>query len=105
ANRLEFGGGYRFPPTDVIFNCFDYGVFRFTTDEPFDANVRSTWPQSFEQQTPTKFSYNSRELGVFLQDDWRLGSRIRLNTGVRYDVDLDLRLNDFYDRVLNEPST
>lgn len=102
---LKFGGEFAFTAHDVDSHVFENGVFRFTTEAPFDPNVQSTWPQSFEQQTPTKFSYNSRELGVFLQDDWRLGSRIRLNTGVRYDVDLDLRLNDFYDRVLDEPST
>ena len=37
------------------------------------------------------------------QNDWRLGNRIRLNTGVRYDIDLNLRLNDFYGQALDDP--
>ena len=102
---LKLGGEFAFTAHDVDSHVFEYGVFRFTTDAPFDSNIPSTWPTSFEQQTPTKFSYDSRELALFLQDDWRLGSRIRINAGVRYDLDLDFRLNDFYGRVLDEPST
>ena len=40
---------------------------------------------------------------MFVQDDWRLGSRVRVNAGLRYDVDLDLRINDFYTQLLREP--
>jgi hypothetical protein len=101
---LKIGGEFAFAAHDVDSHVFEYGVFRFTTELPFNPNVPSTFPISFEQQTATRFSYNSRELAFFLQDDWRLGSRIRLNGGVRYDLDLDLRLNDFYARVLEEPS-
>ena len=41
---------------------------------------------------------------MFAQDDWRAASRLRLNLGVRYDLDPTLRINDFYERMLSEPT-
>ena len=49
-------------------------------------------------------TYRSQEFGVFAQNDWRLGNRMRLNAGLRYDIDLNLRLNDFYGRALDDPN-
>jgi hypothetical protein len=101
---LKVGGEFAFTDQDIDAHVFEFGVFRFNTDSPFDAANSSTWPTSFEQQTPTLFTYKSREYALFLQDDWRLGSRIRFNTGVRYDLDVNLRINDFYGRVLEDPA-
>jgi hypothetical protein len=101
---LKLGGELALTTQDLDSHGFEHGVFRFTTDAPFNPNVASTWPISFEQQNPTLFTYRSRELALFLQDDWRLGSRLRLNAGVRYDLDLNLRINEFYARMLDDSS-
>ena len=100
---LKLGGEFAFSTQDLDAHVFEHGVFRFSTDAPFDPDVASTWPTSFEQQKPTRFTYRAREIALFLQDDWRLGHRMRINAGVRYDLDLNLRINDFYGRTAARP--
>jgi len=100
---VKIGGEFAFGTHGIDAHVFEYGVFRFSTDAPFDPNVAGTWPISFEQQKPTLFTYRSREAAAFLQDDWRLGARLRLNAGLRYDLDLNLRINGFYDSLLDDP--
>lgn len=81
-------------------HVYENGFFEFATDAPFNRALPATWPTAFTQQQPATVNYQSREIGVFAQNDWRVGHRIRLNAGVRYDVDLNLRLNDFYRQAL-----
>lgn len=40
-------------------------------------------------------STNNTQFGLFLQDDWRLSSRITLNVGVRWDFETDMLNNDY----------
>ena len=90
-HSLKFGGKYVF-----------YGGFRSNPENPaisfqskadFLANIPS-------QVTPTFGSpyYKSRmyEIGFFIQDDWRVTSKLVLNLGLRYD---------FYSNVVAEPIT
>ena len=84
-------------------HVYENGFFEFETDAAFDSANPATWPTAFTQQKPVTVTYRSQEFGVFAQSDWRLGDRIRLNTGLRYDIDLNLRLNDFYGRALDNP--
>jgi hypothetical protein len=45
-------------------------------------------PQSFVQGIGlTSFKYNLKTLGAFLQDSWRMTSRVTLNAGIRYDIE------------------
>jgi outer membrane receptor protein involved in Fe transport len=45
-------------------------------------------PQSFAQGIgTTTFKYDLKTLGAFLQDSWRLTSRVTLNLGLRYDIE------------------
>ena len=101
---VKFGGEFAFATQDFDSHVFEFGAFQFSTDAPFDPNVSTTWPSMFQQQKSTLFTYRSKELAGFIQDDWRLSTRVRLNAGVRYDVDVDVRLNEFYGRMLDDPS-
>ena len=100
---LKFGGEVTFGSHQLDAHVLEFGLFRFTTDLPFDPAVQSTWPRSFEQQAPTQVTYRSRELALFAQDDWRIASRVRVNAGVRYDLDFNLRINDFSADLLDDP--
>jgi hypothetical protein len=104
SHDVKFGGEFALAVQDFDSHVFQHGVFRFTTDTPFHPNLAATWPVSFEQQNSTLFTYRSREFALFFQDDWRFGSRVHLNMGVRYDLNLNLRINDFYDRMRNDPT-
>ena len=45
-------------------------------------------PQSFVQGIGlTSFKYNLKTLGAFLQDSWRMTSRVTVNAGIRYDIE------------------
>ena len=49
-------------------------------------------------------TYRARQLALFVQDDWRATTRLRLNLGLRYDLDPTLRINDFYEGLLRSPA-
>jgi hypothetical protein len=103
-HEVKFGGEFAFATHDIDAHVFEFGFFQFRTDLPFESAVPSTWPSNFQQQKPTVSTYRSQELAGFFHDDWRIGGRFRVNAGVRYDIDLNLRLNEFYATVLDDPS-
>jgi hypothetical protein len=100
---FKIGGELALASHDQDSHVYENGFFEFQTDAPFDRGNRATWPTAYNQQIPVTVTYRSREIGLFAQSDWRIGNRIRLNAGVRYDIDLNLRLNDFYGRALDDP--
>jgi hypothetical protein len=100
---VKFGGEFTFGSNELNGHFFEDGLFRFQTDVPFNRDDRSTWPISFLQQGPNAQTYRSHQLALFLQDDWRAASRMRLNLGLRYDLDPTLRVNGFYQRALKDP--
>ena len=106
AGRHDFklGGEFDFGWNELDAHIFAEGLFRFRRDEPFDPNVSQTWPIQFTQQAPNVQRYNARELALFVQDDWRVSGRLRVNAGLRYDLDPTLRINDFYSRALADPA-
>jgi hypothetical protein len=104
THEFKFGGDYTYGvfPFEAHFN--EKGVFQFTTDAPFDPNNSRTWPISLTIQTPGFYEYHWHQLSAYAQDDWRIGSRVHLNYGLRYDVDLNMRINDFYAKILADPA-
>jgi hypothetical protein len=82
---------------------YEHGVFTFTNSLPFDINNTATWPQSFVQETPGDFFAKEWYISGFVQDDWRVLPRVRLNLGLRYDFDTNLRDNKFYTSLLQNP--
>jgi hypothetical protein len=76
----------------------------FRSDLPFDPDLQVTWPTSFQLQPANVQTYRARQLALFLQDDWRATARLRLNLGLRYDLDPTLRINDFYEDLLRAPA-
>ena len=101
---VKFGGELGLGANELHGHFFEDGLFRFQTDAPFNPDVPGTWPISFLQQSPNVQTHRSRQLALFVQDDWRAADRMRLNLGLRYDVDPTLRLNDFYERALKDPT-
>ena len=59
--------------------------------------IRGPGRSRFVQQTPGFYNYSSNQIAAFVQDDWRVTDRLRLNLGLRYDLDTSLRQNDFYE--------
>lgn len=72
------------------------GMFVFLTDKPFNAADFSTYPLYFVYNKGVRdFDYPYREVGIFVQDTWRVHRRLFLNLGLRWnyysckDIDLD----------------
>ena len=100
---LKVGGEFGFSSNDLDSHGLENGIFDFVTDTEFNANNAATWPTIFRQQKPTLVTYRAKEIALFVQDDWRIGARMRINAGLRYDIDLNLRINEFYNRLLADP--
>src|SRR5262245_8496423 len=104
AHDMKIGGEFSYGVNELRGHFFEDGLFRFQTDAPFKAANPATWPISFLQQAPNTQTYRSRQLALFVQDDWRATDRLRLNVGLRYDLDPTLRINDIYARALANPT-
>jgi hypothetical protein len=103
AHNFKVGGDFVFGRYNFEAHFNERGRFTFNTDAPFDADDPATWPFSFTQQEPGDRKYNSNEIALYLQDDWRVQDRVRLNLGLRYDLTTNLRLNDFSESLLDDP--
>lgn len=101
---LKFGGDWTYAMHGYDANFFESGAWQFTTDAPFDRNNQATWPINFVQQTPGYYQYNSHIFAAYVQDDWRVADRFRVNLGLRYDLDTNLRMNDVYAQILQDPA-
>ncbi len=88
-------------PFEAHFN--EKGVFTFTTDAAFNAANPLTYPISFTMQTPGFYSYNSQQFAAYVQDEWQVKPRLHVNLGLRYDLDTNLRINEFYTDLLANP--
>jgi hypothetical protein len=100
---LKIGGEITFADSNFEAHFTEHGSFSFTTDLPFDVNNSKTWPQTFTMETPGFYNYQSKQIAGYVQDDWRIHDRVRLNLGLRYDIDTNLRSNDFYSALLANP--
>ena len=99
--KVGFDYAYDVFPFEAHFN--EKGVFTFTTDAPFNAAAPATYPISFTMQSPGLYEYRSQQLAAYAQDEWQLRPRLHLNLGLRYDLDTNLRINDFYTDLLANP--
>jgi len=100
---VKFGGTLTLAHSTNESHFYEHGQFTFTTDAPFNAGVPATWPVALSLQEPGKYAYDSKQIGMFIQDDWRILNTVRLNLGFRYDLDTNLRDNDFYASLLANP--
>ena len=100
---VKLGGEISFGTNELDAHFFEDGFFMFRSDLEFDPTLQVTWPTSFQLQPANVQNYRARQVALFLQDDWRATARLRLNLGLRYDLDPTLRINDFYGGVLRNP--
>lgn len=100
---LKIGGELTRASSNFEAHFTENGAFTFTTDTPFNRADSRTWPFTFVQQTPGFYNYSSFQIAGFVQDDWRMTDRVRLNLGLRYDLDTNLRQPAFYRSLLADP--
>ncbi len=88
AHSLKLGGELSYNKTvqDTLLN--NYGVFGFNGGATKNAlaDFMIGIPNSVSQDAPVTAYWNSWYGAAFLQDDYRVGDRVTLNLGVRWDV-------------------
>jgi outer membrane receptor protein involved in Fe transport len=58
------------------------GTFTFTTTQPFDSNIESTYPTQFTQNVGDPIIVlNNNIYAVFVPDQWKLLDRLTINYG------------------------
>lgn len=103
AHDLKFGGEATITDTGFEAHHYEHGGWVFNTDAPFDPNNSATWPFSFEIRTPGHFDLKSNIYAAFAQDTWRLGNRVNLNLGLRYDFETNIRDNENHFSMFSVP--
>ena len=68
---------------DILFPGSVQGVYTFTSLTNFLTGTYLSFQQAFGVPSQKQSNPN---VGVFAQDEWRLGSNFTLNAGIRYDV-------------------
>jgi len=88
AHAVKMGGELSYNKTiqDTLLN--NYGVFTFNNSVTRNAlaDFMLGMPSTVTQDAPVNALWNSWYGAAFLQDDWRVGSRVTLNLGLRWDV-------------------
>ena len=66
------------------------GTFQFPGNDPFDPADPRTYPERLNIRVPgpSLLSVKSHHLGAFTQDKWKLGRRLTLSLGLRYDLEV-----------------
>jgi carboxypeptidase family protein len=90
SHDLKFGSQYVYGRHFEEFQRFMNGAFRFPSDRAFNAADPSTYPERLEIQVPAKGEWLSQthSIGFFVQDKWQMTTKLTLNLGMRYDVDV-----------------
>ncbi len=87
----------------ITFDALKYHVIKDLNGNPV-YNYRADTYISTPGDMPYKAVYgvgdpdlsaNNTQFGLFVQDDWRLGSRVTLNLGIRWDFETDMLNNDY----------
>jgi len=88
AHAFKMGGELSYNKTIQDTLLDNYGVFTFNNSVTRNAlaDFMLGMPSGVTQDAPVNALWNSWYGAAFLQDDWRLGSRVTLNLGLRWDV-------------------
>ena len=88
-HSIRAGIQYQYSTNDFTDQGFMNGAFSFRGDTPFDAAVPSTYPERLQVRVPGESAYDmtSHFLAAFAQDKWKIGPRLTLSLGLRYDME------------------
>lgn len=77
------GADWLYNRVDILFPGALQGVYTFTSMANFLSGAYGSFQQAFG--VPSQFQANPN-IGVFIQDEWRLRANLTINAGLRYDA-------------------
>ena len=90
THTVKSGAGINWLDYEITKQLFENGLFEFRSDEqwqfPFQARVGFGNPS---------LKFSNTQVGLYLQDDWQIGSKLTVNAGVRWDYESNMINNDF----------
>jgi hypothetical protein len=95
---VEWHGNHQAKAGGII-GFTDYNVKKFFNGNPlftYRGDISWDFPASavFGSGNPD-LSASNREIGLFVQDDWAVGTRLTINAGLRWDYESDMLNNDY----------
>ena len=82
-HSLKAGGGFLYNRVNILFPGAVQGVYAFSSLNNFLNGNYINYQQAFG--VPSQFQSNPN-VGVFVQDEWRVRNDLTLNAGLRYDL-------------------
>jgi hypothetical protein len=97
-HSLKFGGDFLHTNDDTANLRFQYGAFTYTSFENYVSDLttpnrcgaaHNTPCYSLFQQAfgPLGVNFSNDDIGLFVQDDWKVTPRLTLNLGARWDYE------------------
>lgn len=83
AHSLKAGGGFLYNRVDILFPGAVQGVFTFSSLNNFTTGNYLNYQQAFG--VPNQVQSNPN-VGMFVQDEWRVRPDLTINAGLRYDL-------------------
>jgi hypothetical protein len=83
AHSLKAGGGFLYNRVDILFPGAVQGVYTFTSLANFRTGNYLNYQQAFG--VPNQVQSNPN-VGMFVQDEWRVRPDLTINAGLRYDL-------------------
>jgi hypothetical protein len=82
-HSVKMGGNFLYNRVNIFFPGAVQGVYQFTSLNNFLNGNYLSYQQAFG--VPSQFQSNPN-VGMFVQDEWRLRSDLTINAGLRYDL-------------------
>jgi hypothetical protein len=89
SHDLKLGLQYQYASVENTNQGTLNGLFEFRTNRSFDAADPFTYPERLQIRVPgpADLSMKAHFLSAFVQDRWRVGDRLTVSLGVRYDFE------------------
>jgi hypothetical protein len=88
-HNIRAGVQYEYVTVDFTDQGNLNGTFTFRSDQPFNSADPRTYPERLQIRVPSALAYLQKEhfFGAFIQDKWKIGQRLTLSLGLRYDLE------------------
>jgi Carboxypeptidase regulatory-like domain/TonB dependent receptor/TonB-dependent Receptor Plug Domain len=89
SHDLKFGLQYQYAAVTNTNQGMLNGVFEFRANTPFDPAIPATYPERLQIRVPgpSDLAMHGHFVSTFFQDRWRVGDRLTVSLGIRYDFE------------------